>query len=63
MLQSNGATPLYIASQKGHAECVRALVDGGAVIDQAAVGRVCSIALCCGDCVGDDPWEPVFVHV
>ncbi len=37
VLQTTGATPLYIASQSGHVECVRALMDGGAAIDQATV--------------------------
>jgi ankyrin repeat protein len=38
VLQTTGTTPLFIASQKGHVECVRALLDGGAAIDQARVG-------------------------
>jgi hypothetical protein len=37
VLQIDGATPLFIASCKGHIECVRALLDGGAAIDQSSV--------------------------
>jgi hypothetical protein len=37
VLQTDGATPLYIASQNGHVECVRALLGGGAAINQANV--------------------------
>ncbi len=37
-LQTNGVTPLYIASQEGHVECVRALLGRGAAINQAKVG-------------------------
>ncbi len=36
--QTDGPTPLYIASQEGHVECVRVLLDMGAAIHQAAVG-------------------------
>jgi hypothetical protein len=36
-LQPSGWTPLYIASHKGHDAVVRALVDGGAAINQAKV--------------------------
>ncbi len=38
VLQTDGLTPLYIASGKGHVESVRALLDGGAAINQAMVG-------------------------
>ncbi len=41
VLQAIGSTPLYIASQNGHVECVRALLDGGAAINQARVGSSC----------------------
>jgi hypothetical protein len=37
VLQRNGATPLYMASQNGHVECVQALLDRGAAINQATV--------------------------
>ena len=45
--QTDGATPLYIASQEGHDEVVRALVGAGAAVNQATVcddlgGRWCS---------------------
>ena len=36
--QTTGATPLYIASQEGHVEAVRALVELGAAVNQATVG-------------------------
>jgi hypothetical protein len=45
--QTTGATPLCIASQNGHVECVRALLDGGAAINQAKVGCVSSMARHC----------------
>jgi ankyrin repeat protein len=38
--QTTGWTPLHIASEKGHVECVRALLDGGVAINQASVGCV-----------------------
>ncbi len=38
VLQTNGLTPLHIASHVGHVECVRALLDRGAAINQAMVG-------------------------
>ena len=36
--QTTGTTPLYIASQNGHVEAVRALVELGAAVNQAKVG-------------------------
>jgi hypothetical protein len=42
--QTEGATPLLIASGNGHLKCVLALLRGGAAINQAMVGsRVNSI--------------------
>jgi hypothetical protein len=35
--QADGATPLYVASERGHIAVVRALLDGGAAINQAEV--------------------------
>jgi hypothetical protein len=37
MSQTDGVTPLHLASRVGHIECVRALLDGGAAINQATV--------------------------
>jgi hypothetical protein len=44
VFQTDGATPLFIASQNGHVECVRALLSGGAAINQAMVGCASSRA-------------------
>jgi hypothetical protein len=57
VLQTDGATPLFIASQKGHVECARALLDGGAAINQAMVGFASSMARHCGDKMCWDAWE------
>ncbi len=38
--QNDGWTPLLIASQSGHISVVRALVEAGAAVDQAAVGSL-----------------------
>jgi len=38
MWQTDGATPLYIASSKGLVECVLALLSRGAAINKAKVG-------------------------
>jgi hypothetical protein len=51
VLQTNGATPLIIAISKGHVECVRALLDGGAAINQTTVGCTVWMAEYCGGCV------------
>jgi hypothetical protein len=42
--QMFGFTPLHIASQKGHVECVWALLGGGAAINQALVGSTSVMA-------------------
>jgi hypothetical protein len=60
--QTNGATPLFIANQYGRVECVRALLDGGAAINQAMVGSTSSIARHCGGCVRGSVWEPAHTH-
>ena len=57
--QTDGATPLLIASQEGHVEAVRALVELGAAVNQATVGLLevsLGLAVCtdwtgCGLCV------------
>jgi hypothetical protein len=38
--QTDGTTPLYLASQNGHVEVVRALVGAGAAMNQAKVRNV-----------------------
>ncbi len=63
VLQTNGATPLFIASWKGHVECVRALLGGGAAINQAKVGCASSMARHCGGYSRWDPWEACRMHV
>ena len=59
MWQDGGTTPLYLASQEGHDAVVRALLDGGAAINQTTVcvvgvsGGVVGVAgwaLWAGDC-------------
>ena len=57
--QTDGWTPLLIASQNGHVEAVRALVELGAAVNQAKVGLlvmslglvVCTPLSVCGLCV------------
>ena len=56
--QTDGATPLYIASEKGLAECVLALLDGGGAINHAKVGSTSLMARHGGGCVCWDVWEP-----
>ncbi len=63
MLQTDGATPLQMASMEGHVECVRALLDGGAAIDQANVSDARFMARHCGGYSRGDPWEPCRMHV
>ncbi len=62
VLQTNGATPLYAASQNGHVECVQALLDRGAAVNQANVGDCSSMARHCGGCVREAPQDPACVH-
>jgi hypothetical protein len=63
MSQTDGATPLCIASQNGHVECVRALLARGAAINQATVGCGRSMARHCGGYSRGDPGEPCRMHV
>ena len=63
VFQTNGATPLYIACQNGHVECVRALLGSGAVVNQATVGCERSMSWSCGGTVCGDAWEPALMHV
>jgi hypothetical protein len=63
MSQTNGSTPLLVASQFGHVECVRALLGGGAAINQAMVGCARSMARHCGGYSRGDPWEHSRMHV
>ncbi len=56
MSQTNGATPLFIAGQKGHLECVMALLEKGAAINQAMVGCSRCMALQCEGYSRGDPW-------
>ncbi len=50
-MQTSGATPLLIASQRGHVECVRALLDRGAAVNQAKVGCPTWMSEFYGGCV------------
>ncbi len=53
-MQTSGATPLYMASEKGHVECLQTLLDGGAAINQAMVGCSTWMAVYCEGCVCGD---------
>ena len=46
--QTDGWTPLHAASQDGHVEVVRALVEAGAAVNQAAVREDWSGCWCLG---------------
>ncbi len=56
VLQTDGLTPLHMTSVYGHVECVLALVDRGAAINQATVGcttwtaEYCGGGVCAGMC-------------
>ncbi len=50
-VQTSGVSPLYIASQNGHVEVVRALLGAGADVGQAMVSRACSVV------GGGGPWS------
>ena len=55
VVQTDGATPLYLASQNGHVEAVQALVGAGAAVNQASVsgyGRAEEPGVFVYECVG-----------
>jgi hypothetical protein len=58
VLQASGASPLYIASKKGHVECVRAVLGAGAAVNQATVGCARSMARRCGGTVCGGAGQP-----
>ncbi len=60
--QTSGATPLHVASNNGHVECVRTLLGGGAAINQAMVGCAGSMARHPGGCVCGSLWETACMH-
>ncbi len=62
VVQTNGATPLYMASQNGHVECERPLLDQGAAINQATVRYPTWMALR-GLCVCGDVRKVPCMHV
>ena len=45
--QTYGWAPLYVASEEGHVQVVRALVEAGAPLNQADVGDHCGDCCCC----------------
>ena len=46
-ITKNGATPLYIASQNGHLEVVRLLIDAGADKDKARTDGATPLYIAC----------------
>jgi hypothetical protein len=44
VLQTDGWTPLHSASESGHVDCLRALLGGGAAVNQATVCSTGSMA-------------------
>ncbi len=60
VFQSDGWTPLHIASMTGRVECVQALLGVGGAINQAAVG--CASSTAQGTVCVRDAWEPAFAH-
>ena len=53
---------MYAASLNGHVECVQALLDRGAAVNDADVCYCRPMARHCGVCVRDAPQEPVCLH-
>ncbi len=51
VLQTDGTTPLLIASENGHVECMQVLLDRGAAINQAEVSCPTWTAEYCGGCM------------
>ena len=60
--QTDGSTPLFIASENGFVKCVQALLDGGAAINQATVGCASSMARHREGCVCGFTWELACMH-
>jgi hypothetical protein len=60
--QTDGTTPLYVASEEGHVECVRGLLGAGAAVNQENVGCSSSMAWRGGGAVCGDAWEPALMH-
>ncbi len=62
-VQANGWTPLLIAGGSGHVECVQALLDGGAVINQADVSYARLCRLDCATSRGLYVWVCIVARV
>ena len=45
--KASGATPLYIACEKGHVDAARLLLDNGAEVDRAADWGVTPLLIAC----------------